>query len=71
MTIVRCGNSPGARDRMTDLDRAWVDWFAQFLVWRKADPSVRGPEPVEPVPAGYDRAGAKLPATQPEGDTRA
>jgi hypothetical protein len=71
MTMVRCGNSPGARARMADLDRAWVDWFAQSLVWSKADPATRGPVPVEPVPTDYDRAGAKLPAALPEGDTRA
>lgn len=60
MRAVRCGNSPGARARLTDLDRAWIDWFTELLTWSKADPATRGPEPVEPVPADYDRAGAHL-----------
>ena len=43
-----CGNNP--RARLTDVDRAWIDWFAAWLTWSKTrdDGGDAGPEPVQP-----------------------
>ena len=41
-----CGNDP--RVRLTDHDRAELEWFREWLAWSKAPEAERGPEPPDP-----------------------
>jgi len=67
--MIPCGNAPGAWSQMTDLDRAFVEWFGAWLTWSAADPETRGDEPAQPDPADYPPpAYAYAPAERP--DTR-
>lgn len=67
--MIRCGNAPGAWAQLTDLDRAFVRWFREWLEWSAADPATRGPVPCEPDRADYPPpAYAYVPKEKPTDD---